>query len=63
MERYKLIGGGKMLEVMISVDDPAPSRRRGLRYNGCGAWRAKWSEDICAENNFNFLRYEVVPLP
>jgi hypothetical protein len=23
----------------------------------------EWSEDICAENNFDFLRYEVAPLP
>jgi hypothetical protein len=23
----------------------------------------EWSEDICAENNFDFLQYEVVPLP
>jgi hypothetical protein len=23
----------------------------------------EWTEDICAENNFDFLQYEVAPLP
>jgi hypothetical protein len=23
----------------------------------------EWTEDICAENNFSFLNYDVVPLP
>jgi hypothetical protein len=23
----------------------------------------EWTEDICAENNFDFLQYDVVPLP
>jgi len=55
--------GGKMMEVAIFVDDP-------------GAFTTAWSalqqfrrvprerrEDICAENNFDFLQYEVAPLP
>jgi hypothetical protein len=23
----------------------------------------EWSEDICADNNFDFLQYQVAPLP
>ena len=63
IERYKLIGGGKMMEVRILVDDlgafttPWSAMQRFRRVP------REWSEDICAENNFDFLQYEVVPLP
>jgi hypothetical protein len=23
----------------------------------------EWSKDVCADNNFDFLQYEVAPLP
>jgi hypothetical protein len=55
--------GGKMIDVLINVDDPgafttpwsATQQFRRVPYN--------WTEDICAENNFEFLKYEVAPLP
>jgi len=64
VERFKLIDGGKMLEDFITVDDP-------------GAFTTPWSavqrfrregkramlEHICAENNYDFFKYEVAPLP
>jgi hypothetical protein len=64
VERWKLADGGSILQVMVMVDDP-------------GAFTMPWSavqrykhgekramvELSCAENNFDFLGYEVVPLP
>ena len=64
VERFKLIDGGRTLEATVRVDDP-------------GAFNATWSavqrwrrgqvrpleEDNCAENNFGFLSYVVVPIP
>ncbi len=63
IERYKLVDGGKMMEVMISVEDagafttPWSAMQRFRRVS------REWSKDICAENNFDFLKYEVAPLP
>jgi hypothetical protein len=64
VERFKLTGGGAMLEVLVMVDDP-------------GAFTMPWSalqrfrrvragpmaEDICAENNINPFSFDVVPIP
>jgi hypothetical protein len=64
VERYKLIEGGKVLQVTVTVDD-------------AGAFTMPWSavqqyrrgptrpmqELACAENNFDFLGYQVVPIP
>jgi hypothetical protein len=64
IERFKLIEGGRILQVTVTVDDP-------------GAFTMPWSavqqyrrgetrpmvELACAENNFDFLGYQVVPLP
>lgn len=64
VERWKLAEGGTILQVAVTVDDP-------------GAFTMPWSavqrykrgekrqmvELSCAENNFDFLGYEVVPLP
>jgi hypothetical protein len=64
VERFKLTGGGAMLEVLVAVDDP-------------GAFTMPWSamqrfrrvhagpmpEDICAENNINPFSFEVEPIP
>ena len=55
--------GGKAIDISIHVEDPGAFTT---------PWNAKqrfrridrvWEEDICAENNFDFLHYEVVPLP
>ena len=64
VERWKLVEDGKILQVTVNVDDP-------------GAFTMPWSavqryrrgenrpmtELSCAENNFDFLGYEVEPLP
>jgi hypothetical protein len=64
VERWKLTDGGTILQVTVTVDDP-------------GAFTMPWSavqrykrgekrtmtELSCAENNFDFLGYDVVPLP
>jgi hypothetical protein len=42
------------------------SRRRTTPWNARQRFRRvdrEWDEDICAENNADFLHYEVVPLP
>jgi hypothetical protein len=63
IEQYKLIDGGKMIRVMIPVDDrhafttPRSAMQRFRRVP------RKWSEDIWAENTFDFFPYEVAPLP
>jgi hypothetical protein len=64
IERFKMIDGGKVLEDLITVEDP-------------GTFTTAWSavqrfkrvdqrpleEDVCAENNFAFFDYNVAPLP
>jgi hypothetical protein len=62
IERYKLIDGGRMMEVMISVDHPGAF----TTWSAMQPFRRvprQWSEDLCAENNFDFLEYEVAPRP
>jgi len=63
IERYKLIDGGKMMEVMISVDDPGAFTTPWSAMQRFRRVPHEWTEDICAENNFDFLQYEVAPLP
>jgi hypothetical protein len=64
VERFKLIEGGNTLQVLIEVDDPGaftmPWRalQRFKRYH-----RGPMAESVCAENNFDFLGYKVVPIP
>ena len=64
VERFKLVDGGKALQVTATVDDPGA-------YNM--AWSAvqRWKrgpdrtilEQICAENSEEFYAYSVVPMP
>jgi len=63
VERYKLIDGGKIMEVLITVDDPGAFTMPWSAIQRFRRVSRQWTEDICAENNFNFLHYEVVPLP
>jgi hypothetical protein len=64
VERFKLIDGGKMLEDLITVDDPgaftmpwsAVQRFRRVR-------RGPMEESICAENNVNPFNFFMVPPP
>ena len=64
VERFKLIEGGNVMEILVSVDDP-------------GAFTTPWSaiqrfrrrqpgqlrEHICAENNPNYFNYDPVSKP
>ena len=64
VERFKLSGDGKMIEVLITVEDP-------------GAFTTPWSavyrfrridgrqlhEEVCAENNLNYFNFDVAPMP
>ena len=63
VERYKLIDGGKMIEVLIEVDDPGAFTTPWSAVQRFRRVPRDWTEDICAENNFDFLQYEVAPLP
>jgi hypothetical protein len=63
IERYKLTDGGKAIDISIHVEDPGAfttpwnAKQRFRRID------REWEEDICAENNADFLHCEVVPLP
>jgi hypothetical protein len=66
VERFKLTGGGKMLEELITVDDPGAfttpwSGLQRYRYEH----RGPMTEDVCAENNVNpfAASFDVVPIP
>jgi hypothetical protein len=63
VERYKLVDGGKMIEVRINVDDPGAFTKPWSATQRFRRIPREWTEDICAENNYDFLGYEVVPLP
>jgi hypothetical protein len=63
VERYKLTDGGKMMEVQIAVDDLGAFTTPWSAIQRFRRVPREWTEDICAENNFDFLQYDVVPLP
>jgi hypothetical protein len=63
IERYKLVDGGKAIEVRISVDDPGAFTTQWSAVQRFRRVPHGWTEDICAENNFDFLQYDVAPLP
>jgi hypothetical protein len=64
VERFKLSGDGKGIEVLITVEDP-------------GTFTTPWSaiyrfrriegrvlhEEVCAENNLNYFNFDVAPMP
>ena len=63
VERFKLIDGGKMLEVNFTVDDPGAFN---MPWSAGKRWRrvqGTLEEDACAENNANYFNYEVEPMP
>ena len=65
VERFKMMDAGKTLQVLITVDDPGAftipwsAIQRFSRIDNRGAL----VEEPCAENNFNYFGYDVVPLP
>jgi hypothetical protein len=63
VERFKLIDGGKMLEVNFTVDDPGAFN---MPWSASKRWRRVQDflvEDACSENNANYFNYEIEPMP
>ena len=64
IERFKMIEGGKMLEVKITVEDPGAFN---MPWSAVQRWRRTDAramiEDYCAENNGFFFGYDVVAMP
>ena len=69
VERFKLIDGGKTLQVSITVDDPGAFKTAwsaGQIYRLQKRGNGDWDEDICAENNDiygNYFGYQMAPMP
>jgi len=63
-ERFRLIEGGNILQVEVTVEDPGAfttswrAIQRFKRHDEGG-----FRESICAENNFDYFNYEVQPIP
>jgi hypothetical protein len=64
VERFKLVDGGKTLQANVTVDDPGAFN---MPWTAVQRWTRGQArpmiEFICAENNYTFLNYEVVPIP
>ena len=64
VERFKLVEGGNVMEILVSIDDPGAfttpwSAIQRFRRRQAGAL----DEHICAENNPNYFDYDPVPKP
>jgi hypothetical protein len=63
VERFKLIEGGRMLEVNFTVDDPGAFN---MPWSASKRWKraqGMLEEDACAENNADYFNYDVEPMP
>jgi hypothetical protein len=63
VERFKILDGGKALEVNFTVDDPGAFN---MPWSASKRWfriKATLEEEACAENNANFYQYDVEPMP
>jgi hypothetical protein len=63
VERFKMIEDGKTLLGTVTVDDPGAFN---MPWSATQRWRRvdrELTEQICAENNFNFFNYHVAPIP
>jgi hypothetical protein len=64
IERFKLIDGGRTIEVNVHVEDPGAFT---TPWNAIQRYRrvvdGPMSEMVCAENNTGYFSYHVVPLP
>ncbi len=64
VERFKMIEEGKTLQAVVTVDDPGAFN---MPWSATQRWRRvadrPMTESICAENNYSFFNYEVVPIP
>jgi hypothetical protein len=59
IERWRLVDGGKGLEVNITVDDPETFNQPWSTYVRHERARVPLVEDICAENNTNLFDYHM----
>ena len=64
IERFRIVDGGKALEVNVHVEDPGAFT---MPWNAIQRYRrvedGPMSEMVCAENNTGYFSYDVVPLP
>jgi hypothetical protein len=64
VERFRMLDGGKTLEVKIAVDDPGAFN---MPWTARSTWRRAHPgmliEDLCEPNNDFYFGYEVAPLP
>jgi len=63
VERFKLVDGGRALEVNFTVDDPGAFN---MPWSAGKRWKrtqGRLSEEACAENNANYFNYNVEPMP
>lgn len=64
IERFKMISGGKTLQVLVHVEDPGAFN---MAWNAKQTWvrvnRGPLIEDICEPNNDFYFGYNVAPLP
>ena len=64
IERFKLIDGGRTIEVNVRVEDPGAFT---TPWNAIQRYRrvedGPMAEMVCAENNDGYFHYDVVPLP
>jgi hypothetical protein len=63
VERFKVIEGGKTLEVNFTVDDPGAFN---MPWSAGKRWRrvkARLEEEVCSENNATYFNYDIEPLP
>ena len=63
IERFKLIDGGRTIDVSVHVEDPGAFT---TPWNAIQRYRrtedAPMAEMVCAENNASYFNYDVVPL-
>lgn len=64
VERFRMIEGGRTLQAVVTVDDPGAFN---MPWTAVQRWRRVedriMTESICAENNYDFFNYKVVPIP
>jgi hypothetical protein len=64
VERFRIVDGGKALEVNVRVEDPGAFT---MPWNALQRYRrverGPLAEAVCAENNANFFSYDVEPIP
>ncbi len=64
VERFKLIEGGKTLQISIEVDDPGAFTMKWQAVQRFKRWLAgPMVPSACSENNFDFFTYKVEPIP